>query len=255
MRLFIYSYLYVPRLTPVKGWALVCHTISGHTFNIVLVISVSTVTLVRSHWLLSHINTTRTIIINETGMNPVASTILDHRKELTELEFEPVTTSSEPVGYGLRFQCYGRPLLQAWLLPDLAKIPDNFVGENSLQLSGYGIGFSSRRSWFKSCLHLIFLPCIHSFVSLLRTLFIRPDLTSYCTRSKDGVEHSSDCMLSVVGFWFFLLVIPEKEKRKLKKKSISSFYNKFLRYSAQYNGRSFRPGGKWTLWRRSGSRH
>ena len=31
-----------------------------------------------------------------------------------------------------RLLCYGRPLLQAWLLSDLNTIPDNCVGENSL---------------------------------------------------------------------------------------------------------------------------
>ena len=28
--------------------------------------------------------------------------------------------------------CYGRPLLQAWLLPDLNTIPNNCITENSL---------------------------------------------------------------------------------------------------------------------------
>ena len=40
-------------------------------------------------------------------------------------------------------------------------------------LCGYGIVFSSRRPWFKSCPDLIFLLCIYSFVSFLRTLFVR----------------------------------------------------------------------------------
>ena len=31
-----------------------------------------------------------------------------------------------------RPKCYGRPLLQAWLLPDLNTIPNNCVGENSV---------------------------------------------------------------------------------------------------------------------------
>ena len=69
--------------------------------------------------------------------------------------------------------CCGKPLLQAWLLPDLNTIPSNFIGENSLKPSGYGIGFLSKRPWFKSCRKLTFLPCIYSFVSLLRTLFVR----------------------------------------------------------------------------------
>ena len=72
----------------------------------------------------------------------------------------------------LRVYCYGRPLLQAWLFPDLNTIPNNCVRENSLKLSGYGIGFSSRRPWFKSCPDFIFLSCIYSFISLLRTLFV-----------------------------------------------------------------------------------
>ena len=41
--------------------------------------------------------------------------------------------------------CYGRPLLQAWLLPDLNTIPSNCVREDSLSLSGYGIGFWGTR--------------------------------------------------------------------------------------------------------------
>ena len=65
--------------------------------------------------------------------------------------------------------CYGRPLFQAWLLPDLNTIPNNCVGKNSLWLSGYCIGFSTRRP----CPNLIFLPCIYSFLSLLQTLFVR----------------------------------------------------------------------------------
>ena len=33
--------------------------------------------------------------------------------------------------YLLTVYCYVRPLLQAWLLPDLNTIPTNCVGENS----------------------------------------------------------------------------------------------------------------------------
>ena len=32
----------------------------------------------------------------------------------------------------ITFSCYGKPLLQAWLLPDLNTIPNNCVRENSL---------------------------------------------------------------------------------------------------------------------------
>ena len=44
------------------------------------------------------------------------------------------------------FLCYGRLLLHAWLLPNLSTISYNCVRENSLQLSGYGIGFWCTRS-------------------------------------------------------------------------------------------------------------
>ena len=58
-------------------------------------------------------------------------------------------------------------------LPELNTVPYNYVRENSVQLSGYDIGFSFGGPWFKSCPNLIFLLCIDSFVSLLRTLFVR----------------------------------------------------------------------------------
>ena len=35
------------------------------------------------------------------------------------------------------------------------------------------LAFGVQGHWFKSCSNLIYLPCIYSFVSLLRTLFIR----------------------------------------------------------------------------------
>ena len=69
----------------------------------------------------------------------------------------------------------GRPLLQAWLLPDLNTILNNCIGQNSLWLSGYGIGFPTRLPWFKPGLNVIFLPCIYSFLSLLRTFFVRTE--------------------------------------------------------------------------------
>ena len=65
------------------------------------------------------------------------------------------------LGSGL---CYGRPLLQAWLLPDLNTIPNNCVRENSLWLSGYGISLSTGRPWFES---------MHLFISFFVTDFVR----------------------------------------------------------------------------------
>ena len=80
-------------------------------------------------------------------------------------------------GKGLRFQieiiCCGRPLLQAWLLPDLNTLTIALGRILFKQLSGYGIGFSSRHPWFTSYPDILFLPCIYSFLALLRTSFVR----------------------------------------------------------------------------------
>ena len=56
---------------------------------------------------------------------------------------------------------------------NLNTVPHNCVRENSLQLSGYGVGLSIRQPLFESRQDHIFLPCIYSFLSLLRTLFVR----------------------------------------------------------------------------------
>ena len=69
--------------------------------------------------------------------------------------------------------CYRRPLLQAWLLPHLNTIPNNCVGENSLNSVVIVLALGAQGHWFESCPYLIFLPCIYSFVSLLLTLFVR----------------------------------------------------------------------------------
>ena len=43
-----------------------------------------------------------------------------------------IIRSGGHVSFYVCFYCYGRPLLQAWMLPDLNTIPDNRVRENSL---------------------------------------------------------------------------------------------------------------------------
>ena len=60
---------------------------------------------------------------------------------------------------------------QAWLLPDLNTIPDNYVRENSHWLSGYGIGFWYTRSlvWilpgpYFSAMHLFICFFVRDFV-------------------------------------------------------------------------------------------
>ena len=68
--------------------------------------------------------------------------------------------------------CYGKPLLQAWLLPDLNTIPDKcvIILFSSVVMV---LAFGAQGHWFKSCPDLIFLPCIYSFVSVLQTSFVR----------------------------------------------------------------------------------
>ena len=75
-------------------------------------------------------------------------------------------------GYQKMSVCYGRPLLQPWLLPDLNTIPNNCVRDNSLELSGYGIGFWCLRS-------LLQIPsepytsAMHFFICFFVTDFVR----------------------------------------------------------------------------------
>ena len=64
-----------------------------------------------------------------------------------------------------------------WYSEFLLEFPCNigFVWVCSLasHFSGYGVGLLTGRPWFESRQDHIFLPCIYSFLSLLRTLFIR----------------------------------------------------------------------------------
>ena len=75
----------------------------------------------------------------------------------------------------------------------LSSINDDFkrgcvTGDHSF------IGFSTRRPWFKSCPNLIFLPCIYSFLSLLRT--VRKNCMffffSFIRKIADFVDHVWD---------------------------------------------------------------
>ena len=71
----------------------------------------------------------------------------------------------------LAFNCYGRPLLQAWLLLDLNIIPNNNVRENSLQLCGYGIGFWCTRSLVR-ILSEPYISAKHLFICFFVTSFV-----------------------------------------------------------------------------------
>ena len=68
-------------------------------------------------------------------------------------------------------QCYGRPLLQAWLLPDLNTKSNNCVRENSLKLRGNGIGFWCTRSLVR-ILPAPYISAMHLFICFLVTDFI-----------------------------------------------------------------------------------
>ena len=65
------------------------------------------------------------------------------------------------------FRCYGRPLLQAWLLPDLNTIPNICVREHSLQLSGFWCTRSLVRTLprpYISAMHLFICFFVIDFV-------------------------------------------------------------------------------------------
>ena len=76
-------------------------------------------------------------------------------------------------GKGLKGVCYGRPLLQAWLLSDLNTISNSCIGGILFSSVVMVLAFGSQGHWFKSCPDLVFLPCIDSLVSMLWTLFLR----------------------------------------------------------------------------------
>ena len=67
--------------------------------------------------------------------------------------------------------CYGRKLLQAWLLPYLNTIPNNCIKENSLKLSGYGIGFWCTRLLVR-ILPRLYISAMHLFISFFVTYFV-----------------------------------------------------------------------------------
>ena len=70
-----------------------------------------------------------------------------------------------------RCMCFGRPLLHAWLLCDLNTIPNNCVGEDSLSSVVMVLAFRTGVPGSNSA--QTYLSSICSFVSLLRTLFVR----------------------------------------------------------------------------------
>ena len=68
------------------------------------------------------------------------------------------------------------------------------------------LAFSARGHWFESCLYLIFLPCIFSFVSLLQTSSVRIYKHSYIytlflTHLHTG--RHSQLSLTISHFFFF----------------------------------------------------
>ena len=72
----------------------------------------------------------------------------------------------------LRGVCYGRPVLHAWLLPDLNTLPNSCVRENSLELSGYGIGFWCTRSLVR-ILPGPYISAMYSFLCFFVMDFVR----------------------------------------------------------------------------------
>ena len=69
-------------------------------------------------------------------------------------------------------QCYGKLLLQAWLLPDLNTIPNNYVRKKNFELSGYGIGFWCTRSLVR-ILSRPYISATHLFICFFVTVSVR----------------------------------------------------------------------------------
>ena len=65
----------------------------------------------------------------------------------------------------------GRPILQAWLFPDLNTIPNNCVRENSLYLSSYGIDFRCTKSLVR-ILPGRYISAMHLFICFIVTDFV-----------------------------------------------------------------------------------
>ena len=61
--------------------------------------------------------------------------------------------------------CYGRPLFQAWLLPDLNTIPNNCVRVNSLSVFG--------RASLVQILSESYISAMHLFICFFVTDFVR----------------------------------------------------------------------------------
>ena len=100
----------------------------------------------------------------------------------------------ESVGYQLflLYLCYRRALLQAWLLHDLNIIPNSYTRENSLWLSGYGIGFSCTRSLVR----ILPGPCIsamHLFICFFVTDFVCKTCYVFSGPFSQGHQESRLC--------------------------------------------------------------
>ena len=81
--------------------------------------------------------------------------------------------------------CYGRPLYQAWLLPDLKQYLTTALWRILFSSVFMVLALGAQGHWFESYPDFIFLPCIYSFVSLLWTLFIRLSIALFRNSSKN----------------------------------------------------------------------
>ena len=93
----------------------------------------------------------------------------------------------EQVGEGSTDFHYSRPsneiyvayfIYPAFLFrPSIYRASWTLLAIPEIACKGYGIGLLTVRPWFESRQDHIFLPCNHTFLSLLRTLFVRIYIT------------------------------------------------------------------------------
>ena len=62
------------------------------------------------------------------------------------------------------------------------------------------LAFGARGHWFESCPDFIFLPCIYSFVSLLRTLFVRWGLVRDWSLRNNPILRPKKWTFRIIGF-------------------------------------------------------
>ena len=88
--------------------------------------------------------------------------------------------------------------LKAWLLPDLKTIPNNWIRENSLLLSGYGIGFWCTRSLVQ-ILPEPYISAMHLFICFFVMDFVCKNGHSHEKPRESSAAQTKDCWITRSG--------------------------------------------------------